>query len=894
MVHAIVIGVNRVREDWLSALRAPEHDATQLAASLSLETGCSVPQNQIRCLVGEHATRHCVIDALADAVRVAGDEDSIIVYFAGHGLARDADFYLCTADASESDLSKTSIGGMDLERLFAAAVCRGIFVMLDCCEGAAFAEHAPATFRSLRSGEYRILFSAARATQRSWERADGSGTLFSKHLLDIITGKTVVGNTPGAIYFSDLVQTLDARIQEDLENREHDRPQQDMVFVGAYVRDPLILVHKSLSLEQVRFATARYSPAHVRRILRLALFGVGGSLFFMITTTYGILQETQYAIEEGGRITILQGNPAFNLPGYPKTLWTLPYGTEILALPSEQRATFQLVGSIGTPLLPKLEALIRQDQRAANLVSEGRTEEARELALSLIKNQNATFEERLHAYLVFGEVARKDDVNFLGLLLQHERREVRLTALRALMKVAPEKGYPAAEQLARDDESGAHEDVLRLLTGVCSPDLNSYLLRRFNSNSSHPTNRQIIDAAVRVGCPLSIEGLVRAALRPQMWGDADVAGFARFRSEEPILASAILGTLDQNVDIWTRGSLIGTIAELSGSICGDSLRRELHSRYPGAILMAMAAIEQHCSMVDWTISWNEKNEQVNVFLKWSAGSKSITLSFDKSQDRSAIQYLLRMLLRHPEQASEELLIAMLKKVGDDLVRKEIIETLISIGGNVPLPPDLLDSNNLDIRRASAEYRRSLSSSTVTDELLTRIGGRDEFYVGVLGRMPLETRHVKKLRSMLVGSNSERRQASCILAMQDEPDQVLMLLTNRDQLVRSEATTCGPFHHDAEIIAAKLPQRSNNFPIDGYGLFQEQVRRRLDFEQKLTKLPDSLKLWRINLADTTPGGWGLWGQGMRYWFAEQRYQLSRGSQARLDNKLKGNSSAQRPD
>lgn len=173
---------------------------------------------------------------------------------------------MCCADANQDQLEGTALSSNDIEQLLEPADCRAVLVVLDCCEGAAFAEHAPAMFRKLHRGEFRILLSSVRADQRSWERTGGGGTFFSNALIDIVDGRLTVGTVPGAVYFSDLISAIDARTMEALQLLpEH--PKQDMVFVGTYTRDPLILVHRNLSLQQVQFATARNSPAYLRRVL---------------------------------------------------------------------------------------------------------------------------------------------------------------------------------------------------------------------------------------------------------------------------------------------------------------------------------------------------------------------------------------------------------------------------------------------------------------------------------------------------------------------------------------------------------------------------------------------------------------------------------------------------
>lgn len=165
---------------------------------------------RIRCAVfaAPEATRAAVLHALQAAVERAGPDDSIYVYFAGHGISAGQR----VAGTNESTFAprthrtrgwpRQQCLGRTSRGCWGEASCRGILILLDCCEGAAFAEHAPAMFRKLRRGDFRILLSSVRADQRSWERVDGAGTLFTNALVDVLNAKVVVGSTPGALYFS--------------------------------------------------------------------------------------------------------------------------------------------------------------------------------------------------------------------------------------------------------------------------------------------------------------------------------------------------------------------------------------------------------------------------------------------------------------------------------------------------------------------------------------------------------------------------------------------------------------------------------------------------------------------------------------------------------------------
>lgn len=809
--------------------------------------------------------------ALADAVRRAGPQDSVYFFFAGHGLANEQAFYLCCTDANKDRLEGTALSSNDIEQLLEFADCRGVLIVLDCCEGAAFAEHAPAMFRRLRRGEFRILLSSARADQRSWERTGGGGTFFSNALIDIVDGKLTAGTVPGAAYFSDLVSAIEARIVEDLQLLpEH--PRQDMVFVGTYIRDPLILVHRNLSLQQVQFATARYSPAYLRRLLLRSFAVVVGLAFFILTTAYGLLRATQYLRDEGERFVVYQGHPQFNLPGFPRQLWSLSYGAERLNGFESARGQ-AIVAPIGEPVFPLVEAHLRPDMRLLDMLDSGRSSEARTLSLVLINDAGLPFEQRLNAHLAFAMLARTEDTELLRTWLKHGRTEVRLAALRALMRVAPNVGFDAAEKLVDFKDSDVHVEVLKSLAGECRPEVLSYLANRFDSRGSHPTNEQIFDAAVRIKCRLGVSSLVKSAERPQVYGDRNAASYAELMNLVPSFSAALVARLRQRpVDILRNGTFIGTLAELSEAPCIREYRDGLFVRMLDDRVLAAAALARHCPHMAVSLSWDPEAQTVTVkALQQGQTIWSQTLSIRDRQARSALVLLTRLPDLHlPVDGLRDTARALLEVDGDDYLRTALVQVLMRLGDRAALPADLVDSNNLELRSSVVEYMRAQGERELVKQLLVRLGGRDAFYVGLLGRISLDNGTLHSLSPLLQGTVEERRQAACVIAMQADETTVMKLLLDLDSRIRGEAADCVPFNRNARSIAAALPKSWEGFPIGGYRFVLEQVAIRDEIEQQLAETPPSLREWRLSIVDATPGGFGRLGRGLRFWLDEQKF------------------------
>jgi uncharacterized caspase-like protein len=877
-VRVVAVGVDRVPGGWLPNLAAPERDAAAVADAMRDPAGCAVPPGQVACLTGQAASREAVLAALCDATAAAGPSSTLIFYFAGHGIDGDGDFFLCTADASTDRLGETAVSGADLERALADLPCRGIFVVLDCCQAAGFAERAPRMFRQLERGEFRILLSSARANQRSWEAEGQVGTLFSKHLIAILQAREPVGAGDGAIWFADLLEALERRVAEDMETVARGHPPQEMVFVGAYTRDPLIAVHRGLSLGQIRLQTARYSPAYVRRTVRRTFAALSGAAFFALTVAYGYLEGSQYATEENGRIAIHRGHPDLNLPGYPQRLWVLPYGRERLDLPADK--PLRLVGGLGQEIMPAVLSLMRPEFRALALVDAGDLAGARAVVLDLVRRGGdaATPEQHLHARLLLEAVATPEDQSLLEAMLLEDRSEVRLAAVRALLRIDPVAGTEAALALAAAGRID-HGDVLRRIEGPCRPGLERYfdeVLRR--RRGSAPANRLVLDAAWRVGCALPAETLLLALRRAMLFETWELVEYARQSGAANAVTEAVLRALadDARDSVLDRANLLLALSELGVGSCPPGIDAALRERQA---LPRAAAIRVYGALCGAAarVSWSAARSAVVVTAIGEHGAAvSAEFSLLDAEQQIGAAYFLGALPAGERSTLAGPALAVLGNgaPGLDARAQEILVlALLAVGADGPLPERLLDANTIDLRRAAVAYERRRDRASTVERLLRRIGGQDEFHVEPLGRITLKDDALARLRAMLNGSAAERRQAACVLAMQDALAKVVDLLADPDAEVRGAALDCAPFNADAQAIAAAAPARVGAFPVDGHARLREQVARKAALEARLAGAPQAQRLLTVHLTDTTSGGFGLWGRGMRHWLAERRYQLA---------------------
>lgn len=83
-VWALVVGVSQYSH--MPALRYSDDDAYKMFAFLKSPDGGSLPDDRIRILIDEDATKQNIKKALKELYQNAGPDDIVLFYFAGHGL----------------------------------------------------------------------------------------------------------------------------------------------------------------------------------------------------------------------------------------------------------------------------------------------------------------------------------------------------------------------------------------------------------------------------------------------------------------------------------------------------------------------------------------------------------------------------------------------------------------------------------------------------------------------------------------------------------------------------------------------------------------------------------------------------------------------------------------
>jgi hypothetical protein len=184
-LHQVVAGVSEyAKMPERAQLRFAHKDAQDVGAFWQQHGSKAFAKVSGEPMLNGQATRANVLKALDRVVQEARAGDWAVIYLAGHGgfgSARDPEWYYMTHDAMNENLPASAISGTELQTRIAQLSKRGVTVVLilDCCQCGAMA--VPET--------HALVLAACRSQELSVENGDLRNGLFTRTLLDALTGK---------------------------------------------------------------------------------------------------------------------------------------------------------------------------------------------------------------------------------------------------------------------------------------------------------------------------------------------------------------------------------------------------------------------------------------------------------------------------------------------------------------------------------------------------------------------------------------------------------------------------------------------------------------------------------------------------------------------------------
>ncbi len=135
--YALVVGVDRYEQAQISPLQFAGADAVAVARALREVAGFD-PRNVILMTSGggESPTSTRILARLVGMKAVIEPGDTFVFYFSGHGVEKDEERYLLTADTNPSDvtlLRKSALGAKEVQKVLREMKASRILQLVDAC-----------------------------------------------------------------------------------------------------------------------------------------------------------------------------------------------------------------------------------------------------------------------------------------------------------------------------------------------------------------------------------------------------------------------------------------------------------------------------------------------------------------------------------------------------------------------------------------------------------------------------------------------------------------------------------------------------------------------------------------------------------------------------------------
>lgn len=195
----------------LLALEGPRHDAEVLKAALTDdEFGLFIPEN---VKVYENQSAAVVMKAIGDFLDSASDDDTLLLYYSGHGQREGSRLYLC---AHDTDGRAVYANGLDTENISYIIRrrnrARNMVVILDCCHAGAFDDKGGGDtleVPELQFGEGQYLLASSRWFETSKDTAAvGQPSPFTDALCQALLDPGLSGGVGGVLTVQQVYDNL--------------------------------------------------------------------------------------------------------------------------------------------------------------------------------------------------------------------------------------------------------------------------------------------------------------------------------------------------------------------------------------------------------------------------------------------------------------------------------------------------------------------------------------------------------------------------------------------------------------------------------------------------------------------------------------------------------------
>jgi len=195
--YAVVIGIGKYQDDRIPKLKYTTVDAEEIYDILTAPQYGNFPEDQVKLLIDEQATYYNIKSAIGTWLkRNTRKNDTVIIFFAGHGAPEDEKTYWITYNANIDDLYGTALSNDEIADMLDRVEARQMVAFLDSCYSAATINRTD-TKRSIMivkdpflkfKGKGRVIITSSDGKEQSVEIDKFGHGIFTYYLLKALKG----------------------------------------------------------------------------------------------------------------------------------------------------------------------------------------------------------------------------------------------------------------------------------------------------------------------------------------------------------------------------------------------------------------------------------------------------------------------------------------------------------------------------------------------------------------------------------------------------------------------------------------------------------------------------------------------------------------------------------
>ena len=226
---AVIIGIDNYQN--LSNLDYAVADAEAVKALLIGKF--DYPEENVKLLLNEEANKANIVNVISDVSLKAGENDRILVFYAGHGetmpLPEGGEMgYLVPIDGNQDNLFASAIPMGDLKDLCYMSKAKHMLFLVDACYGGLAAvgsrglepAKTPNYIGKITNIKSRQIITAGGKDEKVFEKSEWGHSAYTKNLLSALEDGYADSNEDGYITADELGDYLSEKVSIDSENQQ--------------------------------------------------------------------------------------------------------------------------------------------------------------------------------------------------------------------------------------------------------------------------------------------------------------------------------------------------------------------------------------------------------------------------------------------------------------------------------------------------------------------------------------------------------------------------------------------------------------------------------------------------------------------------------------------------